>query len=195
MTTPDDTRDLVDVLRDDHRGIDGMFVTLDDPDFTGLHRRRTVDALIAEMVRHGVVEERYLYPTMRRVLRDGAEVAEHGIEDHEEAERDMKRLEGLATVDPEFDFVLAKLSAEVRHHMLTEEIDLFPRLRVAADPAELRDLGRRARQLKRHAPTHPHPGAPRRPPASRLVDPAIGLVDRLRDALRSGALRSGTGGR
>jgi Hemerythrin HHE cation binding domain len=187
MSTPDDTRDLVDVLRDDHRGIDGMLATLDDPDCTGLDRRRTVDALIAEMVRHGVVEERYLYPTIRRVLPDGAQVAEHGIEDHEEAERDMKRLEGLATADPEFDFVLAKLSAEVRHHMLTEEADLFPRLRVAVNPAELRDLGRRARQLKRHAPTHPHPGAPRRAPASRLVDPAIGLVDRLRDALRSGA--------
>ena len=190
MRTPDDTRDLVDVLRDDHRGIDGMCATLDDPEVTGLDRRRAVDALIAEMMRHGVVEERYLYPTIRRVLPDGAEVAERGIEDHEEAERDMKRLEGLATVDPEFDFVLVKLSAEVRHHMLTEEVDLFPRLLDAANPAELRDLGRRARQLKRHAPTHPHPGAPRRASASRLVDPAIGLVDRLRDALRSG-----TGGR
>ncbi len=189
MTTPDDTRDLVDVLRDDHRGIDGIFATLDDPDVTGLNRRRAVDALIAELVRHCVVEDRYLYPTVRRVLPDGATVAENGMEEHEEAERDMKRLEGLATVDPEFDFVLAKLSAEIRHHMLTEEGDLFPRLRDAANPAELRDLARRARQLKRHAPTHPHPGAPRRAPASRLVDPAIGLVDRLRDALRSGAQR------
>jgi hypothetical protein len=187
MSTPDDTRDLVDILRDDHHGIDGMFATLDDPDVTGLHRRRTVDALIADLVRHCVVEERCLYPTIRRLLPDGADLAEQGFEDHEEAERDMKRLEGLATADPEFDFVLAKLSAEFRHHVLTGEVDLFPRLREAADPAELRDLARRARQLKRHAPTYPHPGAPRRPAASRLVDPAIGLVDRLRDALRSGA--------
>lgn len=189
MSTPDDTRDLVDVLHDDHRGIEEMFVRLDDgasavPD---LDRRRTVDALVVDLVRHGVVEERYLYPTIRRVLPDGAQLAEQGIDDHDEVERGLKRLEGLATVDPEFDFVLVKLSAEVRHHMLIEEVDLFPRLRMAADPVELRDLGRRARQLKRVAPTHPHPGAPHRPPVSRLVDPAIGLVDRLRDALRSGA--------
>ena len=187
MNTPDDTRDLIEVLSDDHREIDEMIAMLDDPEFTGLDRRRTVDALIADLVRHGVVEERCLYPTIRRLLPDGADLAEQGFEEHEEAERDMKRLEGVATADPEFDFVLAKLSAEFRHHVLTQEVDLFPRVREAADPAELRDLAHRARQLKRHAPTHPHPGAPRRAPASRLVDPAIGLVDRLRDALRSGA--------
>jgi hypothetical protein len=185
----DDPRDLVDVLRDDHHGIDGMLATLDDPDVSGLDRRRAVDALIAELVGHCLIEDRYLYPTVRRLLPDGADVAENGMADHEETERDMKRLEGLATVDPEFDFVLVKLSAEVRHHMLIAEVDLFPRLRDAARPAELRDLGRRARQFKRHAPTHPHPGAPRRASASRLVDPAIGLVDRLRDALRSGSQR------
>src|SRR5262245_17575437 len=128
MSASDDTRDLVDVLRDDHREIEETFARLDERDYAApdLNRRRTVDALIADLVRHGVVEERYLYPTIRRVLPDGARLAEQGVEDHEDAERDMKRLEGLATADPEFDFVLVKLSAEVRHHMLTEEVDIFP---------------------------------------------------------------------
>jgi hemerythrin superfamily protein len=183
VTTPQErSEDLVDVLIHDHRGIEEMFGDVaTEPGAE--QRRRLANAIVAELVRHTVAEEQYLYPTVRRVLPEGDRIADHEIHDHSEAEADMKRLEGLDATDPDFEFVLTRLMTEMRQHMLEEEVDLFPRLRVAADPDELRELARKAQQVKKFAPTRPHPGAPDRPPANKLLTPALGLVDRIRDAL------------
>jgi hypothetical protein len=55
---------------------------------------------------------------------------------------------------------------------------------VAADPDELRELAGKAQQIKRFAPTRPHPSVLARSPVGKLLFPALGLVDRIRDALR-----------
>jgi hemerythrin superfamily protein len=184
VSTPQDRgEDLVEVLVHDHREIEEMFAELETGDAGPDERRRMANALVAELVRHTVAEEQYLYPTIRRVLPGGDRIADHEIHDHTEAEADMKRLEGLHAIDPDFDFVLTRLMAEVRQHLLEEEVEIFPRLRAAADPDELRELARKAQLIKKIAPTRPHPGAPDRPPLNRVLDPALGLVDRIRDAL------------
>ena len=36
---------------------------------------------------------------------------------------------------------------------------------------------------KKMAPTRPHPSAPDRPPANKILGPGVGLIDRMRDAL------------
>jgi hemerythrin-like domain-containing protein len=173
----------VDVLVHDHREIEETFAALETGDPTLSERRKIANEVVAEMVRHTVVEEQYLYPTVRRVLPDGDRIADHEIHDHAEAEADMKRLEGLDATSADFQFYLSRLLAEIRQHFLEEEVELFPRLRAAADPDELRDLARRAQLTKKVAPTHPRPDEPDRPPANKLLAPALGLVDRIRDAL------------
>jgi hemerythrin superfamily protein len=180
-----DSSDLVDVLIHDHREIEEMFGELEPGGDGGPEqRRRLANALIIELVRHTVAEEQYLYPTVRKVLPDGERIAEREVEDHNEAERDMKQLERMDATDPDFEFVLARLMAEMRQHLLEEEVDLFPRLRAAADPNELRELGRKAQMIKKVAPTHPHPAAPDKPPVSMVTTPVLGLVDRIRDSLK-----------
>nr|WP_240942685.1 hemerythrin domain-containing protein [Planosporangium thailandense] len=174
---------MVDVLIHDHRMIEELFGELETGDPGADERRRLANEVVAELVRHTVAEERYLYPTVRKVLPEGDRVADHEIHDHNEAERDMKSIEGLDPTTPDFEFTLTKLMGEMRQHILEEEVELFPRLRAAADPAELRELARKTQQVKRLAPTRPHPSAPSRPPASTLLEPALGLVDRIRDAL------------
>jgi hypothetical protein len=37
--------------------------------------------------------------------------------------------------------------------------------------------------VKKMAPTRPHPSAPDKPPANKILGPGAGLVDRLRDTL------------
>jgi hypothetical protein len=46
-------------------------------------------------------------------------------------------------------------------------------------------LAEQFQQAKKTAPTRPHPAAPDKPPANRIMDPGAGLIDRLRDALAS----------
>ena len=178
-----DQRDLIEVLVHDHREVETMFAELESATADPKRRRRVADAVIAELVRHSVAEEDYLYPTARRALSDGDAVADRELAEHAEAERTMKTLEGLDATDPRFDRTCIALIAEIRQHLLEEESDLFPRLRSTCTAEELRELGRKVELAKKMAPTRPHPSAPDKPPANKLLAPGAGLVDRVRDAL------------
>jgi len=175
--------DLIDVLIADHRGVESMFAELAAGTGEPEHRKRLTDVVIAELVRHSVAEEMYLYPAAKAALPDGAQLSEHEIAEHAEAEVLMNRIDELDAADPEFEPTVARLIEAIRHHIADEEGDLFPRLRQALPPDELLQLGRRVEAAKKIAPTRPHPSAPDRPPLNKLVAPGAGLLDRVRDAL------------
>ncbi|MCO1595429.1 hemerythrin domain-containing protein [Micromonospora sp. RHAY321] len=185
MTNPQTTdgQDVIDILTADHREVETLFVELETRQGTPEHRRQLVDVVIAELVRHAVAEETYVYPLARKALPDGDEIAEHEITEHADAERTMKDLEALDPSDPRFDELLAHLTSTIRHHVEDEESELFPRLRAAVAGEELAELAGKVTAIKKSAPTRPHPAAPDRPPANKIVNPGTGLVDRLRDAL------------
>ncbi|PRX99675.1 hemerythrin domain-containing protein [Allonocardiopsis opalescens] len=176
-------RDLIEVIISDHREVEAVFAQLEAPGTPPEHRKRLADHVIAELVRHSVAEEQYMYPAARRALPDGDEIADHEIEEHAEAERVMKDLEGLEPTDPRFDEALRTLIDDIRHHVEEEETDLLPRLREACSAEELRSLGRKVEEAKKRAPTRPHPSAPDKPPANMVLDAGAGLIDRMRDAL------------
>ncbi|WP_405427915.1 hypothetical protein [Micromonospora sp. NBC_00617] len=44
------------------------------------YRRQLTDVVIAELVRHAVAEEAYVYPTARKALPDGDQIADHEID-------------------------------------------------------------------------------------------------------------------
>lgn len=183
MTDVQTERDVVDVLMTDHREVEAIFVELESRQGTLEHRRRLADVVIAELVRHSVAEEAYVYPAARKALPDGDQLAEHEISEHADAERTMKELESLDPSEPRFDELLTKLTATIRHHVQDEENDLFPRLRAACAREELVELAGKVEAAKKSAPTRPHPAAPDHPPANKLLAPGTGLVDRMRDAL------------
>ncbi|MGK5737995.1 hemerythrin domain-containing protein [Micromonospora sp. URMC 103] len=184
MTDPQSRdQDVVDVLTADHREVEALFVELESRQGTPEHRRQLADVVIAELVRHAIAEEMYVYPAARKAFPDGDEVAEHEISEHSDAERTMKDLEGVDPSDPRFDELLAHLTGTIRHHVKDEEGDLFPRLRAAVAKEELVELAGKVNAAKKSAPTRPHPAAPDHPPANKLLAPGTGLVDRMRDAL------------
>lgn len=176
-------RDLVDVIVDDHRDVEEVFTELERPGLAAERRKRLVDHAITELVRHSVAEEQFMYPAARRVLEDGDAVAEHEIAEHAEAERVMKELEGADPTVPRYAELVRTLIDDIRHHVQEEESDLLPRLREACSREELVDLGEKVLAAKESAPTRPHPAAPDTPPANRLLDPGVGMIDRMRDAL------------
>lgn len=175
--------DVTTILADDHRQVEQAFQELEAREGSPEHRRAVADHVIAELVRHSVAEEQYLYPVARRVLPGGSDLVEHEISEHAEAERTMKQLDGLDPSDPRFDQLLGTLMNDIRDHVKDEEEDLFPRLREACSADELEDLGEKIVKAKEAAPTRPHPMAPDRPPMNKVLDPGAALVDRMRDAL------------
>jgi hemerythrin superfamily protein len=178
-----DSVDLVTVITRDHREVEAVFVELEGKSGSAQQRRDLADHMTAELVRHAVAEEMYMYPAIREHLEDGDKLADHELEEHAEVEQLLKDLDGVDAEDPEFNQILTKLIGEVRHHVEEEESEILPRLQAACGNERMHELGEQVQKAKAIAPTRPHPAAPDKPPANKLLAPGAGLVDRLRDAV------------
>ncbi|MFE6286318.1 hemerythrin domain-containing protein [Streptomyces sp. NPDC057877] len=174
---------VIDELVTDHREVEEFFGRIEALPPGDGNRRELAEQATIELVRHSVAEEAYLYPAVREHVPNGDAIADKEIDDHSKAERIMKDLEGRAADDPEFDRLMGMLMTEIRSHIADEETTLFPALRASCSAQTLDELGDKVRQAKKTAPTRPHPAAPDKPPANKLLAPGTGLVDRMRDAL------------
>lgn len=174
---------VIDELVTDHREVEEIFGKIEALAPGHKNRKLHADQATMELVRHSVAEEAYLYPAVRKHVPGGDTLADQELEDHAQAERLMKELESREADDPEFDRLMGMLMSEIRAHIADEEENLFPRLRASCPADALDDLGDKVRQAKKTAPTRPHPSAPDKPPANKMLAPGIGLVDRLRDTL------------
>lgn len=175
--------DVIAELTTDHREVDDLFAKIEAQPVGDAQRRKLVDELTIELVRHSVAEEMHLYPAVREHVEGGADIADKELSDHAEVEQHLKDLEGLAADDPRFDDLVTKLKLEVTSHVRDEEGRLFPLLAAACTPEDLDELGDKTRTAKKTAPTRPHPSAPDTPPGNKLLGPGAGLVDRARDLL------------
>jgi hemerythrin superfamily protein len=173
--------DVIDILTTDHQDVLGLIETI--PGSPPDQRRDLADTVIAEIVRHSVAEEMYVYPAMREHLPDGDSEVQHDIEEHQELEETMKKLEGADADGPEFARLVDQLREQLTHHATDEEQNQFPQLREAIPAADLRTLGQKVLLAKQAAPTRPHPGSPHAELFHKTLGPGVGLVDKLRDAV------------
>ncbi len=187
MTEPhtdrqDTEADVVDELSSDHREalalLDRLANSIDAD-----QRRDLADTVIAEVVRHAVAEEMYVYPAMREHVPDGDQAVEHDIEEHKQLEGTMKQLEAVDPGEPRFDSLVREMTEQLRHHAYDEETEQFPRLRERIPRDELVRMREKVETAKKLAPTRPHPSAPNSELFHKLAGPGVGMVDRLRDRL------------
>lgn len=94
-----DGTDMVSVLVTDHKEIKQYFRELEAAT-DGDARRDIADKLTAEVARHSVAEEMYVYPAARKVLVNGDELVDEEIEEHSEVEVLLKQWEGMDGDDP-----------------------------------------------------------------------------------------------
>ncbi|MEU4035415.1 hemerythrin domain-containing protein [Streptomyces collinus] len=174
---------VIHELTTDHREVEEIFGRFEALPPGSKDRKLLADQATIELVRHSVAEEAYLYPAVRKHVKGGDALADKELEDHAEAEQIMKDIEGLNADDPQFDTLMTRLMSEIRSHVEDEEQNLFPMLQAACSPEALDELGDKVRRAKKTAPTRPHPTAPDKPPANKMLAPGVGLVDRLRDAM------------
>ncbi|MFF1650942.1 hemerythrin domain-containing protein [Streptomyces sp. NPDC058240] len=177
--------DVIVELMADHRELEALFAQIELQPIDHPRRRVLADRLTAELVRHTVAEELHLYPVVRKHVPHGAALADKELADHAGVERMLKDLEDLSVDDPQFNDTIAKLKFEVASHVREEERELFPKLAAALPPEKLDELGYLVRRARETAPTRPHPSLPNITPANRMLLPGAGLVDRVRDLLRT----------
>jgi hypothetical protein len=174
--------DVVDILTTDHQEMLELLGRIEGTPDAG-QRRDLADTVIAEVMRHAVAEEMYVYPAVKEHVPNGAEEVEHDKQEHDEIVQVMKRMEDVDAADPGFMELVRELEAKLRHHAGDEESDQFPMLRAHIPHDKLVDLGEKVEKAKKLAPTRPHPHAPHSELFHKTLGPGVGMVDRLRDKL------------
>jgi len=174
--------DVIELLEHDHREVEQMFTEYEQA--TDPQERRTIaDKIIIELVRHSEAEEQAVYPMIRSHIENGDSIVEHEIDEHSQAERLMKELDGMDPANPEFGVLMQQLMTAIREHVAEEENVVFPQFRQTVSAEELDKLGKTVQALKKVVPTHPHPMAPDHPPFNALLAPGVALVYRVHDLL------------
>jgi hemerythrin-like domain-containing protein len=174
--------DAVDILTADHRAMLELLGEIEgaaDAD----QRRDLADTVIAEVMRHAVAEEMYVYPAMEKHLPNGVEEVEHDKKEHDELVQVMKKIEDVDASEARFMELVREMERQLRHHVEDEETDQFPKLRTHIPAEDLVELGQKVETAKKLAPTRPHPSAPHSELFHKTIGPGVGMVDRLRDKL------------
>jgi hypothetical protein len=175
-------RSVIDMLAIEHRRLDALCTWLATAT-TAERRRQVADVVTATVARHLSAEEQYLYPSVRAVLPDGDQLAETEIAEDRELLRTLRELTATAADGPRFDELVGQITAAIRRHARVSGEVLLPPLRAGVSDTDLVRLGNRLQVAQEAAPTRPHPDAPAAPPWNKVVDPALGLVDKARDLL------------
>jgi hemerythrin-like domain-containing protein len=174
--------DVIDILITDHREMIALLGQIEHTSDAS-QRRDLAETLIAEVMRHAVAEEMYVYPAIQEHMPDGAKEVEHDKQEHQEIVQVMKQMEDVDASDPSFMELVRQLEAHLRHHVDDEESKQFPQLRAHIPAEKLIDMGQKVETAKKLAPTRPHPSAPHSELFHKTVGPGVGMVDRLLDKL------------
>jgi hypothetical protein len=170
---------VVDLITREHRELLALCAELTG-DGTDAARRRTIaQVLSAELSRHLSAEEQYLYPAVRSTVPDGYAMVDREINE------DRALLESLRLLEAADDSNRAGRADDVcrrlTRHSDAADGDLLPMLLQMASVEDLIRLGNRVELAEEAAPTRPHPSTPSTPPWNKVVDPAVAVVDKVRD--------------
>ena len=172
-------RNVVDVLTGQHRELLALCDRLTGA--SGAERGRVAQVVVATLSRHLSAEEQYLYPAVRRVVPDGDLLADRELAEDHELLTTLKRLDAVKPDDPAFDALAADVATAVRRHVDADAEELLPLLTQMVPVEDLIRVGNRVETAEEAAPTRPHPATPSRPPWNKIVDPAVAVLDKVRD--------------
>lgn len=172
--------DAITVLTTDHRELDILFTKVEG---TPNPPKDIVDEIVKKLSIHDAIERELLYPALRDKVDGGAGMADHAVEEHNEAATDLLAIDKADSESPEQAELLSKLIQEVRHHVKEEEEKLFPAMRSSMSSDELEALGGKLETAKKTAPTRPHPHAPNEGLGTMAAGAMAAPVDKIRDAV------------
>jgi hemerythrin superfamily protein len=114
----------------------------------GQARQSIAERICKLLTVHSQLEEELLYPAAREALRAGDAhlVAEANVE-HASVKDLIEQIQGLGTVDEQYEAKVTVLGEYVRHHVGEEERELFPKLERTS--LDLESLGERLATRKR----------------------------------------------
>ncbi|MEV6597491.1 hemerythrin domain-containing protein [Actinoplanes sp. NPDC051346] len=172
---------VADVVSREHRELLALCDEL-TADGTDAGRRRVLAEVVsAGLSRHLSAEEQYVYPAVRAAVPDGERLAEREIAEDRALLESLRLLEDAG--DAERRERAEDVGRRLRRHADAATGELLPLLERMVSAEELIRLGNRVEVAREAAPTRPHPQTPATPPWNKVVDPAVAIVDKVRDVV------------
>ncbi len=140
--------DPIEMLERDHRRLEALFKKGEATTTRGTKvRREVLEALTAELVVHERIEEKVLYPALKRHAEARAIVLE-GYQEHHVADVIIRGLRRMPPADERWGAKFKVLKENIEHHIEEEEGDMFKTARSVLTRAQLDAVGRRMEALK-----------------------------------------------
>jgi hemerythrin superfamily protein len=178
--------DAIALLKADHKTVEALFRKFERAGRNAKKmKRRLVDQIVRELVVHSVIEEQIFYPAVRSKGGKLEEMILLSLEEHHVAKWLLKELEDLSPDAERFEAKVLVLMESIRTHVAEEEREVFPQVRKAFTPAELKAMAQALLVAKRTAPTRPHPRAPDTPPGNLVAGTMSSVLDMGKDAIRA----------
>ena len=177
----------ITLLKTDHKTVEDLFKRFEKLGPRAVKTKQdVVERIVRELSIHAAIEEMIFYPAIREAVENGDtdKMILESLEEHHIVKWVLWELERTSAGDERFDAKVRVLMENVRHHVKEEEKDLFPNVNKVFGRAQLDELGEAMANLKKTAPTHPHPKAPDEPPGNLVAGAGAALMDKALDAGR-----------
>jgi hemerythrin superfamily protein len=143
---------VIEVLLNQHKEIRRLFRAVKQA--KGKERRDAFDALRAMLAVHETGEQEILRPMTRLSVPGGGDIADARLQEENQAEEVLARLQRLGPDAPEFDAELRQFEKSVLEHADREEAEEFPGIRQAQGPDRLWTMAKRLKAAEARAPSH-----------------------------------------
>lgn len=114
---------VLELLKEDHRKVEQLFTSFEESE--GRSRKGIVDEALQELEIHSTIEEKLVYPAIRKATGDKDMVAEAN-EEHHVVKFLIKELRKMKVSAEEYKAKFTVLSELVKHHVEEEEGEIFP---------------------------------------------------------------------
>jgi hemerythrin superfamily protein len=186
-STAGQTVDVVSLIREQHQQVRQLMQSIT----TGPSSGRTEDfqTLVRLLAVHETAEEMTVYPALRKMGDEGKRVADARAEEENQAKKVLAHLESLDASSDEFEQAFLSFRSDVEHHAESEEAEVLPLL-MESDMNGRNEMGKAFALAEKMAPTHAHRMAPESMAGNLLVGPFVGMIDKVRDAIRDASHRN-----
>jgi hemerythrin superfamily protein len=131
-----DMPDATEILIRDHREVEGLFEQYEqskDP--------AVADKICTELTVHSAVEEKVVYPVLRRDVQGGEQMSSHSEEEHQKVKDLILEVERTGPSSPEAAQLMGQMKQAVMEHVQEEEQEVFPKMRQDMGEDRLNRLG------------------------------------------------------
>jgi hemerythrin superfamily protein len=145
-------KDIIALLKQDHKEVKGMFGEFEGPGPRANEQRRKLGTKIcAALTAHSQIEKNILYPAFKSRAKDRDDIEQvlEAFEEHALVDGLVGEIQGMEPRDESYEAKVKTLMDLVLHHVKEEEGEMFPSARELFDKNELMAFGQEALQYKK----------------------------------------------